>query len=71
LACEESCPTGAIEAESGDADKGRCIACLACISNCPEDALKINDMSESWPIKLQKENTSLESLKEQTSRVYS
>ncbi|MFW9835767.1 MAG: EFR1 family ferrodoxin [Candidatus Thorarchaeota archaeon] len=71
LVCEELCPTGAIKAESGEADKGRCIACLACVANCPEQVLEINDMSKSWPFKLKKENATEESLKEQKSRIYS
>ena len=71
LVCEELCPTGAMEAESGEADKGRCIACLACVANCPEQVLEINDMSRSWPFKLKKENATEESLKEQKSRIYS
>ena len=71
LECEELCPTGAIKAESGEADSGRCIACLACVANCPEKALEINDMSKSWPFKLKKENATEESLKEQKSKIYS
>jgi Fe-S-cluster-containing hydrogenase component 2 len=71
LECEELCPTGAIKAESGKADKGRCIACLACVANCPEQILVINDMSKSWPLKLKKENATEASLKEQKSRIYS
>jgi ferredoxin len=71
LECEELCPTGAIKAESGEADKGRCIACLACVANCPEQALEINDMSKSWPFKLKEENATEESLKELKSRIYS
>jgi len=70
LECEELCPTGAIEAESGEADKGKCIACLACVANCPEQVLEINDMSKSWPLKLKEENTTEKSLKELESRIY-
>ncbi len=70
LVCEESCPTGAMEAESGEADKEKCIACLACVSNCPEEVLKINDMSNSWSHKLDNEKVTEESLKEQESKIY-
>jgi flavodoxin/ferredoxin len=70
LVCEESCPTGAMEAESGEANKEKCIACLACVSTCPEEVLKINDMSNSWSLKLGKEGVTEESIKEQKSRVY-
>lgn len=71
LVCEELCPAGAIKAESGEAEKGRCIACLACAANCPEHVLKINDTTKSWPSKLKKENATEESLNERKSRIYS
>ena len=70
MVCEEVCPTEAINAESGETDKGRCIVCLACVANCPDQVLEINDMSASWPFKLEKENATEESLKEQNSRMY-
>lgn len=70
MACEENCPTGAMQAESGEADKGKCIGCLACVANCPENAIKINDMSDSWAFKLELENTTEEGLKEKRSKVY-
>ena len=70
LMCEEVCPTGAIKAESGEADKGRCIACLACVTNCPEHILAINDMSKSWSFKLEKEHATEESIREQRSIIY-
>jgi len=70
MACEELCPTGAIEAKSGEANKEKCIACLACVSNCPEEALKINDTSISWSHKLNMEKVTEESIKEQKSKIY-
>jgi len=70
LECEELCPSGAIEAESGEADKEKCIACLACVSNCPEKVLKINDTSKSWSIKLEMEKVTEESINEQKSKIY-
>ena len=70
LACEESCPAGAMKAELGEADKGKCIAYLACVSNCTEDVLKINDMSNSWAHRLDMEKVTEESLREQKSKIY-
>ena len=70
LLCEEACPAGAFRAASGEADAGKCIACLACVAHCPEQALEINDMSESWPFKLKEEKVTEESLEELESRVY-
>jgi ferredoxin/flavodoxin len=71
LECEQLCPTEAIKAESGEADRERCIVCLACVANCPEQVLEINDTSKSWPSKLKKENATEESLKKLKSRIYS
>ena len=60
MECEELCPTEAIKAESGEADRGKCIVCLACVANCPEQVLEINDTSKSWPSKLKMENTGIQ-----------
>jgi ferredoxin len=70
MICEESCPTGAMNAESGEAEQGKCIACLACVANCPDNALKINNLSESWAFKLDLEKTDEESIKAKKSRIY-
>jgi len=70
MICEDSCPTGAMNAESGHADPGKCIVCLACIANCPDDSLSINDLSQSWAFKLELEKTDEASIKEQRGRIY-
>jgi flavodoxin/Fe-S-cluster-containing hydrogenase component 2 len=70
LECEVLCPTGAMDAEFGEAERGKCIACLACLANCPEQTLTINDMSKSWLVKLEKEHATEESLKGQKSKIY-
>lgn len=70
MLCEELCPTGAMDAESGQAEQGKCIACFACVANCPEDALKVNDLSESWAFKLEFEKTDEERIKKQKSKIY-
>ena len=70
MICEESCPTGAMIAEAGEAQHGRCIACLACVANCPEDALKINDMKHIWAHKLEMEKVTEDSIKQKKSKIY-
>ena len=70
MICEESCPTGAMSAESGEAQPDKCIGCLACVAKCPEDALKINDMSENWASKLKMEKVTEESVRAKKSRIY-
>jgi len=64
------CPTEAMDAKTGEANKEKCIACLACVSSCPEKILKINDMSKSWSHKLDMEKVTEESIKEQKSKIY-
>ncbi len=45
--CAQKCPTQAIDAETLEADKGKCIGCMRCISVCPADARKLNMVIES------------------------
>ena len=68
--CEELCPSGAMNAESGEADKEKCIACLGCVANCTENILRINDMSKSWSFKLEMEKTTEVSIQGKKSKIY-
>lgn len=45
--CAEKCPTQAIGPETLDADKGKCIGCMRCISVCPSGARKMSVIIES------------------------
>jgi len=69
-ACEDVCPTGEFCAESGEADKDKCIACLACVATCLENVLEINDMRDTWSFKLEMEKITEERLQAQKSRLY-
>ncbi|WFN36834.1 EFR1 family ferrodoxin [Methanomicrobium antiquum] len=68
--CEDVCPTGAMNAKSGKADLKICIACLGCVSACPNNAVFINDMSESFACKLSAEKITKEDLDKKESRIY-
>lgn len=70
LDCEELCPTGAMDAESGETDRDRCILCLRCLADCPEEALSITDLSQAWQMKLERENETAESMGLKKSRIY-
>jgi len=59
-----------MDAASGKVDGGKCIACLACVANCPDNVLKINDMSASWLRKLEMEQETRESIQAKKSRIY-
>jgi flavodoxin/NAD-dependent dihydropyrimidine dehydrogenase PreA subunit len=70
MTCEDTCPAGAMNAESGEAESGKCIACLACVANCPDVALKINDMRDIWSMKLKMGNATVESINAKKSILY-
>ncbi|NLV26579.1 MAG: 4Fe-4S ferredoxin [Methanomicrobiales archaeon] len=70
LACEKFCPTGAINATTGETNQGRCITCLGCVYRCPDGVLVVNDMSPSWEYKLKGEQISVAEMKKKRSRIY-
>ena len=70
MLCQELCPTGAMDAERGAAEPGRCIGCLRCVQACPDEALRINDMSQAFQVKMQMDQETQESLRAQKSRIY-
>jgi ferredoxin len=70
MLCEETCPTGAIHAETGETEKEKCIACLKCIHDCPDGVLKINDVSGGWAKKLEMDQTTEQELSKKKSKMY-
>jgi ferredoxin len=70
MECEELCPTQAMSAEEGKAKSGKCIACLRCVDVCPDGVLKINNLSGLWPMKLQMENETEETISKKKSKIY-
>ena len=71
MICEELCPTHAMNAEMGEvSEKEKCIGCLRCIDNCPEDALSINDLNPIWPMVLERLKETEESIGNKRSKIY-
>ena len=70
MACEEQCPSGAMDAEKGEADINLCIACLGCLDACPEDALEINDMSGMFAARMEMEKSTPQDLNKKQSKIY-
>ena len=68
--CEEICPSGAMDHLTGKADPNTCIACLACVAACPENALVISSTKESWQPKLSMGKTTETELNSQTGKIY-
>lgn len=69
-ACEEFCPTGAMDAETGRAAADSCIACLRCVAICPQRVLTVNDTRETWKFKLEMSKTTEEKLNMQQGKIY-
>ena len=45
--CEDSCPTRAFNADTGEADKLECISCMRCVTSCPDEAIEFRrDMTK-------------------------
>jgi flavodoxin/ferredoxin len=68
--CEDECPTKAMDSISGNTDKTKCIVCLRCVANCPDNALHINDLSMKWENKLAVEGISESTLQKKESKIY-
>ncbi|WP_027185570.1 EFR1 family ferrodoxin [Desulfovibrio inopinatus] len=68
--CEHSCPTGAFDATLGRAHPDLCIACLRCVSICPDNAITINSTKESWSMKLSMSKLSEAELNNQMGKIY-
>lgn len=68
--CEEVCPTGAMNFETGNADPTKCIACLGCVAACTDNVLNINSTLETWQLKLDMGNTNEADLNKQTGKMY-
>ena len=44
--CEDNCPTQAFNADTGESDGTKCIQCMSCVVNCPDQILTYpRDMS--------------------------
>lgn len=70
MICEDICPTGAMDAQTGQAQADKCIVCLGCVKNCPDNVLKVNDLSEFFKIKMKSDQETDETLKRKQSRLY-
>lgn len=45
--CEDSCPTNAFNADTGEANNLECISCMRCVTSCPDEAIEFRrDMTE-------------------------
>lgn len=70
MMCQEMCPSGAMDAESGEADRSKCILCLGCVKICPDEALKVGDMSKVFKMKMDMDKETPESLEAKKGKLY-
>ncbi|MCB2192379.1 MAG: EFR1 family ferrodoxin [Deltaproteobacteria bacterium] len=70
LLCQEQCPSGAMDAEKGEADPSKCIVCLQCVKDCPDQALKVGDMTPFFQVKMEKDQETAESLRKKRGKLY-
>jgi ferredoxin/menaquinone-dependent protoporphyrinogen IX oxidase len=70
MLCEELCPTGAMDAETGEADANACMFCLRCTQVCPEEVISFLDLSELFSHKMEIDHETPESLRRKQSLIY-
>ena len=68
--CEELCPSKAMNAEAGEADNDKCLRCLRCMINCPDNELEIADMSKISKLVLNVNNITKDEIKRRESKIY-
>jgi ferredoxin len=69
--CETECPTQAMDADLGEVDPMKCLKCLHCMVICPDDALKLEDATEIFPIFQKRNHLPPEVVNQKESLVYS
>jgi len=67
--CEDLCPTQAMNADSGEADKTLCIKCLRCLINCPDEVIVMDDLSKQQEFIKQSNKLTKEVLDSRTSKI--
>lgn len=68
--CEEVCPSRAMNADTGEADNDKCLRCLRCMINCPDNVLEIADMTELSEFILNANNITKDELERRDSKIY-
>ncbi len=68
--CEEVCPSSAMNADTGEADNDKCLRCLRCMINCPDNVLEIADMSKIIEFILNANNLTKHELERRKSKIY-
>jgi len=67
--CEEVCPVNAMDKEKGKPNREICIRCLRCVVNCPDEVLKMKDMSAQFQLMQQQCKLNEEKLRTKKSKI--
>ena len=70
MLCEQTCPSGAMNATTGESEAGKCIICLRCMQICPDQIIEFIDLSPVFARKLAEDGESEESFRRKKSRLY-
>ncbi|TFG09056.1 MAG: 4Fe-4S ferredoxin [Promethearchaeota archaeon] len=68
--CETLCPTNAMNADKGKPSRKKCIRCLRCVLNCPDQVLKVKDMSAQFHYLKKKLNLTDDVLRSRKSKFF-
>lgn len=67
--CESICPTGAINAEKKKINGKQCIRCLKCVITCPDNKIKVKDMTKHQKVIKKVNNLTEEVLNNKKSKI--
>jgi NAD-dependent dihydropyrimidine dehydrogenase PreA subunit/flavodoxin len=69
--CEQECPTGAFDAETGLSDPEKCIECMHCIFVCSDKVVKVpKEVENIYPVFLERYHVSEEIIKNKESLIF-
>lgn len=67
--CENACPTGAFNADTGLSDPRTCIGCMHCVTICPDRVLRVDAMPGVYPGFLENWHLTEEMMQAKKSRI--
>ncbi|MFX0063364.1 MAG: EFR1 family ferrodoxin [Candidatus Hermodarchaeota archaeon] len=68
--CENLCPSGAMNADTGTVSGDFCMLCFRCITNCPDQVLQIEDLRSIWQNISARTGLTEEIIEKKVSKIY-
>ena len=69
--CEEEYPTESFDADTGTSDRKLCILCMRCVSICPDNVIKVKDVTEWFKRFMKRTGLNKDIVKNKKSRMLS